>query len=159
VRHLLANDVGVAEITAPSSGSGLGFETLTVTLENFGALTQTNFDVTYTVNSGAPVTETFTGTLESEQSVNFSLTQQLDLTALGPYEITVSTALSGDQDSTNDSVSTTVTNLLCQPNLNCSFGDGFQLFAVNEINNPSGCEGYGDFTAQVANFDQDAFTI
>ena len=40
--------------------------------------------------------------------------------------------------------------------LNCSFGDGFQLFAVNEINNPSGCEGYGDFTAQVANFDQDA---
>jgi len=156
VRHLLANDVGVAEITAPSSGSGLGFETLTVTLENFGALTQTNFDVTYTVNSGAPVTETFTGTLESEQSVNFSFTQQLDLTALGPYEITVSTALSGDQDSTNDSVSTTVTNLLCQPNLNCSFGDGFQLFAVNEINNPSGCEGYGDFTAQVANFDQDA---
>jgi len=156
VRHLLANDVGVAEITAPSSGSGLGFETLTVTLENFGALTQTNFDVTYTVNSGAPVTETFTGTLDSEQSVNFSFTQQLDLTALGPYEITVSTALSGDQDSTNDSVSTTVTNLLCQPNLNCSFGDGFQLFAVNEINNPSGCEGYGDFTAQVANFDQDA---
>ncbi|NBT86888.1 MAG: T9SS C-terminal target domain-containing protein, partial [Flavobacteriaceae bacterium] len=156
VRHLLANDVGVAEITAPSSGSGLGFETLTVTLENFGALTQTNFDVTYTVNGGAPVTETFTGTLDSEQSVNFSFTQQLDLTALGPYEITVSTALSGDQDSTNDSVSTTVTNLLCQPNLNCSFGDGFQLFAVNEINNPSGCEGYGDFTAQVANFDQDA---
>ncbi|MDA9128383.1 GEVED domain-containing protein [Flavobacteriaceae bacterium] len=156
VRHLLANDVGVAEITAPSSGSGLGFETLTVSLENFGALTQTNFDVTYTVNGGAPVTETFTGTLDSEQSANFSFTQQLDLTALGPYEITVSTALSGDQDSTNDSVSTTVTNLLCQPNLNCSFGDGFQLFAVNEINNPSGCEGYGDFTAQVANFDQDA---
>ena len=155
VRHLLASDVGVSEITAPSSGSGLGLETLTVTLENFGALTQANFDVTYTVNGGAPVTETYTGTLDSQQSTNFSFTQQLDLTALGPYEITVSTALSGDQDPTNDSVSATVTNLLCQPNLNCSVGDGFQLFAVNEINNPSGCEGYGDFTAQVANFDQD----
>ena len=155
VRHLLASDVGVADITSPTSGSGLGLETLTVTLENFGALTQTNFDVTYTVNGGAPVTETFTGTLDSEQSTNFSFTQQLDLTALGPYEITVSTALGGDQDPTNDSASTTVTNLLCQPNLNCSFGDGFQLFAVNEINNPSGCEGYGDFTTQVANFDQD----
>jgi len=155
VRHLLASDVGVSEITAPVSGSGLGLETLTVTLENFGALTQTNFDVTYTVNGGAPVTETFTGSLDAEQTANFSFAQQLDLTALGPYEITVTTALSGDQDPSNDSVSTTVTNLLCQPNLNCSFGDGFQLFAVNEINNPSGCEGYGDFTAQVANFDAD----
>ena len=155
VRHLLASDVGATEITAPVSGSGLGLETLTVTLENFGALTQTNFDVSYTVNGGAPVTETFTGTLDAEQTANFSFAQQLDLTALGPYEITVTTALSGDQDPSNDSVSTTVTNLLCQPNLNCSFGDGFQLFAVNEINNPSGCEGYGDFTAQVANFDAD----
>ena len=155
VRHLLASDVGAAEITAPTSGSGLGLETLTVTLENYGALSQTNFDVTYTVNGGAPVTETFTGTLDSEQSTNFSFAQQLDLTALGPYEISVTTALSGDQDPSNDSVSTTVTNLLCQPNLNCSFGDGFQLFAVNEINNPSGCEGYGDFTSQVANFDSD----
>jgi hypothetical protein len=155
VRHLLASDVGVNEITAPVSGSGLGLETLTVTLENFGALPQSNFDVTYSVDGGTPVTETYTGTLDAEQTANFSFAQQLDLTALGPYEITVSTALSGDQDPTNDSVSTTVTNQLCQPNLNCSFGDGFQLFAVNEINNPSGCEGYGDFTAQVANFDAD----
>lgn len=156
VRHLLASDVGVTEITAPNSGSGLGLETLTVTLENFGALTQTNFDVTFSVDGGTPVTETYTGTLDAEQTANFSFAQQLDLTALGPYEITVTTALSGDQDPTNDSVTTTVTNLLCQPNMNCSFGDGFQLFAVNEINNPSGCEGYGDFTAQVANFDQDS---
>lgn len=156
VRHLLGSDVGVTEITAPSSGSGLGLETLTVTLENFGALTQSNFDVTYTVNGGTPVTETFTGSLDAEQNANFSFSQQLDLTALGPYEITVSTALGGDQDPSNDSVTATVTNLLCQPNLNCSFGDGFELFAVNEINNPSGCEGYGDFTSQVANFDPDS---
>ncbi len=155
VRHLLASDVGVNEITAPVSGSGLGLETLTVTLENFGALPQSNFDVTYSVDGGTPVTETYTGTLDAEQTANFSFAQQLDLTALGPYEITVSTALSGDQDPSNDSISTTVTNQLCQPNLNCSFGDGFQLYAVNEINNPSGCEGYGDFTNQVANFDAD----
>ncbi len=155
VRHLLASDVGVNEITAPVSGSGLGLETLTITLENFGALPQSNFDVTYSLDGGTPVTETYTGTLDAEQTANFSFAQQLDLTALGPYEITVSTALSGDQDPSNDSVSATVTNQLCQPNLNCSFGDGFELFSVNEINNPSGCEGYGDFTNQVANFDAD----
>ena len=156
VRHLLGSDVGVSEITAPVSGSGLGLETLTVTLENFGALPQSNFDVSYVVNGGTPVTETYTGTLDSEESASFSFTQELDLTALGPYEITVSTALTSDQDPTNDSLTTTITNLLCQPNLNCSFGDGFELFAVNEINNPSGCEGYADFTNLVANFDPDS---
>ena len=30
------------------------------------------------------------------------------------------------------------------------------MFAVNEINNPSGCEGYADFTNLVANFDPDS---
>ena len=37
-----------------------------------------------------------------------------------------------------------------------SFGDGFQLFSVAEINNPSACEGYGDFTNLVANLAPDS---
>ncbi len=37
------------------------------------------------------------------------------------------------------------------PSLNCSAGDGFQAVQIAEINNVSDCEGYGDFTSQVAN--------
>jgi len=42
---------------------------------------------------------------------------------------------------------------LCTPSMNCSFGDGFTLFSIEEIDNSSGCEGYGDFTNLVANLE------
>ena len=42
---------------------------------------------------------------------------------------------------------------ICQPSIECSWGDGFQQFSLAEIDNSSGCEGYGDFTDQVANLD------
>jgi len=45
---------------------------------------------------------------------------------------------------------------LCQPETNCTLGDGLTLVSVEEINNPSGCEtdGYGDFTDLIANLAQ-----
>lgn len=159
VTHLLSNDVGAIEITSPSTGSGLGNETVSVTLKNFGALTQSNFDIQYTVNGGAPVVETFAGPISSEEEVTFNFTQQADLTELGLYTIVVSTLLAGDQETSNNEVTKEVQNLLCQPNLDCSFGDGFQLFSIAEINNPSGCEGYGDFTDQVANLEPGTYDL
>lgn len=153
VTHLLANDVGAIEIVAPSSGSGLGMETISVNLRNFGASPQSNFDVQYSINGGTPVVETFTNTLNSEEEMVFSFATQGDFTALGSYEITASTSLGSDQNTSNDEVTKEVDNVLCQPSMDCSFGDGFQLFSVQEINNPSACEGYADFTNLVATFD------
>jgi photosystem II stability/assembly factor-like uncharacterized protein len=37
-------------------------------------------------------------------------------------------------------------DVYCTPSMDCSFGDGIQLFKLADINNPSGCEGYADFT-------------
>jgi photosystem II stability/assembly factor-like uncharacterized protein len=37
-------------------------------------------------------------------------------------------------------------NIYCIPSMDCSYGDGLQLFQLADINNPSECEGYGDFT-------------
>lgn len=153
VTHLLADDVGPIEVTAPQTGSGLGVQDISVNLKNFGANSQTNFDVTYSVNGDAPVTEQFSNTIGAEEEQVFTFATQYDFTELGNYEIVVSTSLSGDQEPSNDEITAEIQNLICQPDLDCSFGDGFQLFSVNEINNPSGCEGYGDFTDQVANFD------
>tara|TARA_B100001173_G_scaffold18785_1_gene15061 strand:- start:29985 stop:34355 length:4371 start_codon:yes stop_codon:yes gene_type:complete len=36
--------------------------------------------------------------------------------------------------------------VLCTPSMDCSYGDGLQLFQLEDIVNNSGCEGYGDFT-------------
>ena len=155
VTHLFGNDVGALEITAPETGQGLGEETVTITVKNFGANPQTNFDVEYSIDGGAPVVETFSGTINSEEEVSFNFAQQGNFSALGTYTITASTSLGGDQDTGNDETSTTIENQLCQPDPDCSFGDGFQLFSIQEINNPSGCEGYGDFRSQVANLEED----
>ena len=38
--------------------------------------------------------------------------------------------------------------------MNCNFGDGLTLFQLLDIDNPSGCEGYGDFTDQMTNVEQ-----
>ncbi len=153
VTHLQSNDVGALAITAPETGSGLGLETISFTLKNFGAASQSSFDVQYVIDGGSPVIETFAGPVTSEEEVTYSFTQQGDFSELGIYELTVTTLLAGDQDASNDSVTVEVENVLCQPGANCSLGDGFQLFSVAEINNPSGCgdEGYSDFTNLVAN--------
>ena len=37
-------------------------------------------------------------------------------------------------------------NIYCTPSMDCSDGDGLQLFQFENINNPSECEGYADFT-------------
>ena len=37
-------------------------------------------------------------------------------------------------------------NVYCTPSMDCSVGDGFQLFQLADIDNPSECEGYSDFT-------------
>lgn len=156
VTHLLANDVGAQEITAPETGSDLGLETISVTIKNYGADEQSNFDVSYTVNGGDPVIETFAGPIGSEEIASYSFTEQADFSELGIYDVVVKTSLSGDGNETNDETSIQVENVLCQPQANCSFGDGLQLFNVGEINNPSACEGYGDFTDQVAYLDENS---
>ncbi len=156
ITNLLANDVGAIEITAPISGSGLGNETITATIKNFGAASQSNFNLQYVIDGGTPVVETFAGPIASEQEMTYSFTQTADFSTLGTYNVTVSTSLGGDGNPSNDAVSTVIENILCQPSSNCSLGDGFQLFSIAEINNPSACEGYADFTNLVANLAPDS---
>jgi len=153
VTHLFADDVGAVQINAPESGEGLGSQVVTITIRNFGATTQSNFDVQYSIDGGTPVTETFNGSLGSLEETTYDFTQEGDFSEIGTYTINASTNLSGDQQAGNDEVVSTIENSFCQPSSDCSFGDGFQLFSVAEINNPSGCEGYGDFRNQIANFE------
>lgn len=156
ITNLLANDVGAIEITAPVSGSGLGNETIVATIKNFGASSQSNFNVQYVIDGGTPVVETFAGPIASEQEVSYSFVQKANFSVLGTYNLTVSTSLTGDGNASNDAVSTVIENVLCQPSMDCSFGDGFRLVAIAEINNPSACEGYADFTNLVANLAPDS---
>lgn len=153
VTHLQPNDLGVISISSPVSGENLSnAETVTVEINNFGGATQTNFDVSYDLN-GAVVTEVVPGPLAGDTSMVYDFSQTADLSAFGVYDLSATTSLSGDSDTANDETAVQVVNSNCLPSSDCSFGDGFQLFSVTDINNPSACEGYGDFTSLVAGFE------
>lgn len=151
--HLNPNDIGVSDITSPTSGELLSnAESVTVNITNYGGATQYDFDVTFEIvfpdGSIETVTETVPGPLEGNSSMDYTFEQTVDVSAFGTYSISSNTSLDGDSDTTNDMSTTDITNINCAPSMDCSFADGFLLFQFGDINNESGCEGYGDFTDQ-----------
>lgn len=113
VTYVASADVGVTAITSPETGEGLGAETVTVTIENFGTSDQTGFDVNYIVDGGTPVVETVGVNVPAGGSVSFSFSQTADLSNVATYSITSATLLAGDFDPSNDQASTSVTNVSC----------------------------------------------
>ena len=148
VSHLNANDIGVTAISSPSSGTNLSAtEQVTVTITNYGGATQTNFDVTIDLD-GTIITETVAGPLEGNATIDYTFIYLADLSAFGSYTITAYTSLASDYDSSNDSITVTVNNVNCAPAGDLSFGDGFHLFQLGDIDNNTGTggSGYEDFT-------------
>ena len=106
------NDVAVISLDTPVTGILTSTETITVTIRNFGENSATGFDVSYQVNSGTVITETFTETIASNESVQFTFTTTADLSSEGQvYSILSSVTLTGDEDSSNDSITTEITHV------------------------------------------------
>ena len=104
-------NVGIAGITSPSplmfDCAGTSVPVI-VTVRNYGTTEQSGFPVSYTVNGGTPVTETFTGTLAPGASAPFQFSEEADLVGPGPVSFVATSSLAGDQFSGNDNSSTSV---------------------------------------------------
>lgn len=97
------NDLGVIEISNPVDGTPLSAaENVTLAIMNMGLNPQTGFDVTYVLNGGTPVTETFAGTLNPGESYSLDFTATEDFSNAGIYSFDVYTSLSGDENASND---------------------------------------------------------
>ncbi|MDT0556477.1 proprotein convertase P-domain-containing protein [Patiriisocius hiemis] len=118
VKHIAPNDIGVSEITSPTSGEGLGDETVTVTIENFGTADQSGFDVSFSVDGGTPVVETVAATVAAGSTISYSFTQTANLSAIGLYAIEARTLLAGDADPSNNATTIGVQNLPCSTSTN-----------------------------------------
>ena len=106
------NDVAVISLDTPVTGILTSTETITVTIRNLGENSATDFDVSYQVNSGTVITETFTETIASNESVQFTFTTTTDLSTEGQvYSILSSVTLTDDEDSSNDSITTEITHV------------------------------------------------
>jgi len=156
VTHLNANDIGITEITTPVSGSGLSTdEEVSVVIRNFGYAEQTNFDVSYNVND-VIVTEQVPGPLGMDGSLSYTFNQTANLFNFETYNFASYTSLPNDANNNNDTTYKQVTNSLCQPDSDCTDGDGLYYFSIRDLENTTDCSdnGYGDYTDMVAVLEQ-----
>ncbi len=101
----LANDVAVEVNNTPSDFNQIcnpGPVTVSAKLTNTGIDSQTNFDVSYQLDNGSVITETFTETLSSGQTMIFDFAEQIEITTSGTYTLTVSIDLPDDENPNND---------------------------------------------------------
>jgi len=157
VRHLFAHDLGVTEVLAPTSGIELSStENITVRVENFGAESQSDFDVSYSLNGESPVTEQISGPLGTEEDMTYTFDETGDFSPIMDHHLHVGTSLTSDGDPANDTISVIITNSLCQPESNCTQGIGIFALQLGSIDNESGCDpnGYGDYLHLSTNLGQ-----
>ncbi|MEO1433948.1 MAG: T9SS type A sorting domain-containing protein [Bacteroidota bacterium] len=152
--QLFMTDVGVVEITSPNTSCNLGTaELITVVIENFGGSTISNIPVGYQVDGGSTIFDTFLGSIDPGNTASFTFIVPADLSVLGStYSIDAFTALTGDQDATNDGVNKQVENI--QPINTFPWTEDFETFQLCG-NNFDPCDFDCDF-AIANNWTQDA---
>ncbi|MCD4730551.1 MAG: T9SS type A sorting domain-containing protein [Bacteroidales bacterium] len=108
---VVPNDVGIVSIPSPSSGMFLTTEEpVVVLINNFGTNAQSDFDVSFTMDGGSPVTETITATINGGETYEYTFIATIDLSAITEYTIEVCTDLAGDENPENNCMTKTVVN-------------------------------------------------
>ncbi|MBI1287488.1 MAG: T9SS type A sorting domain-containing protein [Flavobacteriales bacterium] len=99
-------DLVMLSMDAPMDGCSLDQETVTVTFWNKGLQTVSGFDLGFMVDGNTAQTETYSGSVAHGDSASYTFTVEMaDLSTTGMHSIDVFTALSGDEDMTNDTLS------------------------------------------------------
>ncbi len=108
------DDVAITAITNPVSGAGLSStQSVTVTIANTGLNTQSNIPVTLSLDGAQVASEVFTGSISGGSSTSYTFLQTIDVSTVGQeYIIEACTDLSGDQATSNDCITSNITNLL-----------------------------------------------
>jgi len=113
VLHKFGKDIGITAFVSPVSGNNMSIVPVTVTISNFGGLAQSNFNVSYTLDSNAPVTELVSASVNPGSSINYTFGTSANLSAFQTYNLSASTLLTGDSVISNNTMSTVVTNSSC----------------------------------------------
>jgi subtilisin-like proprotein convertase family protein len=92
-------------ITSPISGCGLtSTESVVVSVANVGSEVIDPVSISYQVNGGNVVTEEFTASLNSFDTLSFTFTEALDLSNAGDYNLTVWFNVANDGNTENDTL-------------------------------------------------------
>lgn len=106
-----ANDIGVISIDEPNDGIEMtASEPFEVRVKNFGTSPASNFTISYQVDGGTPVDETYSGTLNPGDTLTYAFLTDVNLLAYATYNLKSYTTLSGDIYAVNDTAYKSVTN-------------------------------------------------
>jgi len=106
------NDAAVVSIDSPVTSTLSNAETITITIENYGNNTLTSIPVSYSVDGGAAVNETWAGSLAPGTTTQYSFTQTADLsTPAAIYSIEARTNIVNDTAPQNDCYTVRVRNI------------------------------------------------
>ncbi len=108
-----SNDLSLTGILSPASGNcGIDGQYLTVSLKNNGSIEQTNIPLTATISNGsttiASFSAVFKGTLSALSSMEYTFPTAFNTLPGTTYSINSSVNMVGDQNLSNNSMSSTV---------------------------------------------------
>jgi len=105
------NDVGIIDITNPTSGVDLALEDVIVTIYNYGSEPASEFNVYYQVDGGIATGGAFLGTIAPYSTASYTMPEGWDFSVVGCYNITAWTEMEIDEDLENDIYEETVCHL------------------------------------------------
>ncbi|NVO08918.1 MAG: T9SS type A sorting domain-containing protein [Bacteroidales bacterium] len=132
----IAKDLGISGVNSPVNHCGMSSaETVTVKIKNYGGATvSVPFDVGFSLDNGSTYTkETINPTINSEQEYTYTFTAKANLSQPGLKQLKFKTFLTGDEDLSNDTYSTT---LFVYPSVNYLYLNSFET--ANGYWNPGG---------------------
>ena len=103
VNPAAANDIKMLDAHVPS-GCGLSFDNVVCAFTNFGTDPATNFNISYSVNGGTPVIESYTNILNPGDTDSYTFTNLLNMTNHGFYNVLFASNLVGDGYLDNDTI-------------------------------------------------------
>ncbi len=108
----VATDLSVTAVSVPSASIDLtSSENIGMTIFNNGSENMSDFTLSYTINGGEPITETFDGTLSAGETAEYIFKTTADLSDKGTYIISVSINAAGDMIASNNTMEAKTRNL------------------------------------------------
>ena len=110
--NTLGYDLSVDSIDSPVLAGNLSEnENITVSISNNGDNNTSNFEISYSVDGTSISTESYTETISSGETVQFTFGATYDFSEVGDYNLTISVSLNEDENESNNTISELITNV------------------------------------------------
>lgn len=129
-----AIDAALTSVTNPSTGTTPDCQNLSsvpviVVIENLGTTSISNVSVSYQINAGPAVNETYTGTLAPSATANYTFTATANLSSPGIYNVTSWVTYNLDGNIFNDT-SYAIVNVVSLPTVALPWTEDFETFTL-----------------------------